>query len=76
MTPDQLWRSYIRPMGAGAVATAGLITLMKTMPTIVGALKAGFKDLGEGGRRRGQHETHRSRPRHEGRRRRLAAHRR
>ncbi len=45
MTPDQLWASYIRPMGAGAVATAGLITLMKTMPTIVGALRSGLKDM-------------------------------
>ena len=24
MTPDDIWRSYIRPMGAGAVAAAGL----------------------------------------------------
>jgi putative OPT family oligopeptide transporter len=45
MTPDQLWASYIRPMGAGAVATAGLITLLKTMPTIVGALRSGMKDV-------------------------------
>ncbi len=48
MSPDQLWRTYIRPMGAGAVAAAGLITLMKTIPTIVAALKAGFADLGKG----------------------------
>jgi uncharacterized oligopeptide transporter (OPT) family protein len=48
MSPDQLWRTYIRPMGAGAVAAAGLITLMKTIPTIVAALRAGFKDLGKG----------------------------
>ena len=45
MTPDQLWASYIRPMGAGAVATAGLITLMRTMPTIVAALTSGLKDV-------------------------------
>ncbi|HEX9653281.1 MAG TPA: oligopeptide transporter, OPT family [bacterium] len=45
MNPDQLWASYIRPMGAGAVAAAGLITLLKTMPTIVSALKAGLKDV-------------------------------
>ena len=45
MTPDQLWSSYIRPMGAGAVAAAGLITLIKTMPTIVSALTAGLKDV-------------------------------
>jgi putative OPT family oligopeptide transporter len=48
MSPDQLWRTYIRPMGAGAVAASGLITLMKTIPTIVAALRAGFKDLGKG----------------------------
>ncbi len=45
MTPDQLWASYIRPMGAGAVATAGLITLVKTIPTIVSALTQGLKDV-------------------------------
>jgi putative OPT family oligopeptide transporter len=45
MTPDQLWGTYIRPMGAGAVACSGLITLIKTMPTIVAALKAGLKDV-------------------------------
>jgi putative OPT family oligopeptide transporter len=45
MTSDQLWSSYIRPMGAGAVATAGLITLAKTLPTIWAALTAGLKDM-------------------------------
>ncbi|HEY6252582.1 MAG TPA: oligopeptide transporter, OPT family [Candidatus Angelobacter sp.] len=43
-----LWRAYVRPMGAGAVAAAGLITLLKTIPTIVAALKASFKQLGSG----------------------------
>jgi putative OPT family oligopeptide transporter len=45
MTPDDMWRSYIRPMGAGAVAAAGLITLLRTLPTIVAALRAGLKDV-------------------------------
>src|SRR5207248_11350486 len=45
MTPDDLWRSYIRPMGAGAVAAAGLITLLRTLPTIISALRAGLKDV-------------------------------
>jgi putative OPT family oligopeptide transporter len=51
MTPDQLWSSYIRPMGAGAVAAAGVITLAKTVPTIWAALTAGLKDVraGRGG---------------------------
>jgi putative OPT family oligopeptide transporter len=45
MTPDQIWSSYIRPMGAGAVAASGLITLLRTMPTIISALRAGLKDV-------------------------------
>jgi putative OPT family oligopeptide transporter len=48
MAPDELWRYYIRPMGAGAVAAAGLITLLKTIPTIVAALRAGASDLIKG----------------------------
>ncbi len=35
-------------MGAGAVAASGLITLLKTMPTIVGALRSGAKEFGKG----------------------------
>ncbi len=45
MSPDQLWGTYIRPIGAGAVAASGLITLIKTMPTIFAALGAGMKDM-------------------------------
>lgn len=45
MSPDQLWRTYIRPMGAGAVAAAGVITLIRTLPTIVSALRSGLKDV-------------------------------
>lgn len=39
MGPSDLWRTYIRPMGAGAVAAAGLLTLLRTLPTIIGALR-------------------------------------
>jgi putative OPT family oligopeptide transporter len=45
MSSDQLWASYIRPMGAGAVAAAGVITLGRTIPTIWAALRAGLKDV-------------------------------
>lgn len=45
MTPDQLWSSYIRPIGAGAVAAAGLITLARTIPTIVRAFRSGVRDF-------------------------------
>src|ERR1017187_281528 len=43
MSPSDMWRAYVRPMGAGAVACSGLITLIRTLPTIVSALTQGFK---------------------------------
>jgi putative OPT family oligopeptide transporter len=45
MSPGELWSSYVRPMGAGAVAASGLITLFRTIPTIIGALKAGLGNM-------------------------------
>ena len=46
MSPSDLWRTYVRPMGAGAVAAAGLITLIRTLPTIMSALTQGLKKGG------------------------------
>ena len=46
MSPSDLWRTYVRPMGAGAVAAAGLITLLRTAPTILGALTQGLQNMG------------------------------
>jgi putative OPT family oligopeptide transporter len=48
MSVGEIYAAYIRPMGAGAVAAAGLITLIKTMPTIWNALRAGAADLKKG----------------------------
>jgi putative OPT family oligopeptide transporter len=45
MNSDQLWSAYIRPLGAGAVAAAGVITLARTVPTIWNALREGLKDV-------------------------------
>ncbi len=45
MTSSQLWNSYIRYIGAGAVAAAGLITLLRTVPTIVSALSTSVSEL-------------------------------
>lgn len=36
---------YVRFIGAGAVAAAGLITLIKTLPTIASAFRESFKSL-------------------------------
>jgi putative OPT family oligopeptide transporter len=48
MSPGQLWSAYIRYIGAGAVLAAGLITLARTLPTIVASAREGLKDLGAG----------------------------
>ena len=48
MSPSQLWSTYVRPMGAGAVAAAGLITLIKTLPTIFTALGSGLRNMTAG----------------------------
>jgi len=47
MSPSDLWRTYVRPMGAGAVACSGLITLLRTGPTILAALIEGFQSIGK-----------------------------
>jgi len=47
MSPAQVWGSYIRYIGAGAVTMAGLITLARTLPTIVKSFRAAFKQLTE-----------------------------
>jgi len=49
MSADQVWSAYIRPIGAGAVATAGLITLARTLPTILAAFRGGARDMPSAG---------------------------
>ena len=46
MSPSDLWSAYVRPMGAGAVAASGLITLVRSLPTIFNALTQGLKKGG------------------------------
>jgi putative OPT family oligopeptide transporter len=45
MSPSQIREGYVRYIGAGAVAAAGLITLIRTLPTIVAAFRDSFKSL-------------------------------
>ncbi len=47
MNFNQIRLSYVRYIGAGAVAAAGLITLIKTIPTIAAAFRESFKSLRE-----------------------------
>src|SRR5207244_4311166 len=48
MSAGQLWLAYIRYIGAGAVLAAGLITLGRTLPTIIASAREGLKDFGAG----------------------------
>ncbi len=48
MAPGQLWSAYIRYIGAGAVLASGLITLGRTIPTIVSSARESFRDFSAG----------------------------
>jgi putative OPT family oligopeptide transporter len=45
---EWIYRAYIRYIGAGAVACAGVMTLVKTLPTIVSAFSESVKSLRAG----------------------------
>ncbi|MCI8668942.1 MAG: oligopeptide transporter, OPT family [Lachnospiraceae bacterium] len=42
MTSNQLWSNYIRYIGAGAVAAAGIISLVKSLPMLFNAFTSSF----------------------------------
>ena len=57
MNPTQLWSAYIRYIGAGAVLASGLITLGRTIPTIISSAREGVRDFSAaGGRSRARTE--------------------
>ena len=47
MSPGLMWTRYIRYIGAGAVAAGGLITLIKSFPTMVESFRIGTKQIRE-----------------------------
>ena len=49
MSPGQLWSAYIRYVGAGAVLAAGIITLARTIPTIVSSARGSLRDFAAAG---------------------------
>lgn len=46
---DAIYKAYVRQIGAGAVAAGGLITLIKTLPTIISSFKGSVSSLRQGG---------------------------
>ena len=45
MEPGTLWTRYIRYVGAGAVAMAGIMTLVRSIPTMIASFKLGTAQL-------------------------------
>jgi putative OPT family oligopeptide transporter len=45
MSPQLIWTRYVRYIGAGAVAVAGLITVFKSLPTMINSLKIGIREI-------------------------------
>lgn len=45
LAPSDLWSTYIRYIGAGAVATGGIISLVKSLPMIIRSFKDSISDL-------------------------------
>src|SRR6266851_1524842 len=50
---EWIYRAYVRYIGAGAVACAGVMTLVKTLPTIVSAFRESVKSFGAEGKAQG-----------------------
>jgi len=49
MTTTQIWTRYVRYIGAGAVAVAGILTVLRSLPTMVGAFAAVARGMRKSG---------------------------
>lgn len=47
MSSGQIWTRYVRYIGAGAVAAGGLITLIRSIPTMLESFRIGARQLRE-----------------------------
>ncbi|MDH3524868.1 MAG: oligopeptide transporter, OPT family [Acidobacteriota bacterium] len=45
MEPGAIWTRYVRYIGAGAVATGGLVTLVRSIPTMLESFRVGARQL-------------------------------
>jgi putative OPT family oligopeptide transporter len=45
MEPSRIWTRYVRYIGAGAVATGGLITLVRSIPTMLESFRVGARQI-------------------------------
>ncbi len=45
LSAGEIWTRYVRYIGAGAVATAGIITLVRSIPVMIESFRIGAKEL-------------------------------
>jgi len=65
MTASEIWSRYVRYIGAGAVAAAGILTVVKALPTMAGAFMAvagGLRRTGTNAANAGAPRTERDLP--------------
>ncbi len=48
MSPSLIWTRYVRYIGAGAVATAGILTLLRSIPLMIESFRVGAGQLRRG----------------------------
>jgi putative OPT family oligopeptide transporter len=56
MSAGQIWSRYVRYIGAGAVATAGILTVLRGLPTMIGAFSAVARGVRERSKSNGAEE--------------------
>ncbi len=47
MSAHDIWDRYVRYIGAGAVAAAGIITLIRSIPTMIESFRIGARQIGQ-----------------------------
>jgi len=47
MSSGEIWNRYVRYIGAGAVATGGIITLARSIPTMIESFRVGLRHFGK-----------------------------
>lgn len=62
MDSFSLWSSYLKYIGAGAVAAGGIMSLIKSLPLIVTTFAASIKDLSQKGKETSENRTDKDLP--------------
>lgn len=62
MSAGEIWNRYIRYIGAGAVAMAGVLAVLRSLPVMYDSLRAGLRGLTQSGSTAGVRRTQRDLP--------------